>query len=267
MLRRAHLLAQPAHERRGGVELGADARTCLRAMQPGAELVAAGDGQAPAPEQLCARVIRRVPARGAHQVGLVQLEAGVARARDGARQRSGAAARVYGRAQALDLVGRGVVQAGGDEQAVERELDVEAAGALVADRKPDVLLQRRARAKARVVPGPEHARLAEVHEIIAEQRCGAAQVVLVARAVGLEPVAVVVVLELAEELDRLGGKAAEGCHRVGSCRGRARHAPSSAHGGSTVSPTTPTAKTAIARIESGPSLAMHLNGRPTTPVA
>ena len=81
--------------------------------------MAAGDGQAPAPEQLRTRVIGRVAARGAQQVGLVQLEAGGTCARDGARQRSRAAGSIYGRAQALDLVGRGVVQAGGDEQPVE----------------------------------------------------------------------------------------------------------------------------------------------------
>src|SRR5204863_3627550 len=83
---------------------------------------------------------------------------------------------------------------------------------LVADRQPDVLLQRRARAKAGVVPGAKQARAAEGREVIAERGRGRSQVLLVARAMGLEPLAVVVVLELAQELDRLGREALERRH-------------------------------------------------------
>src|SRR3954447_10872135 len=99
-----------------------------------------------------------------------------------------------------------MVQAGGDEQAVERELDVEAAGGAVADRDAELLLDRRARVEARVVVGAEEVRLAERGERAGGERLrGREQVGVVARAVGLEPVAVVVVLELAQEGERLGG--------------------------------------------------------------
>ena len=67
VLRRADVLAQPAHERRGGVELLADRAPGLRAVQPRAERVAAGHGQALAAQQVQPRVIGRVAARGAHE--------------------------------------------------------------------------------------------------------------------------------------------------------------------------------------------------------
>jgi hypothetical protein len=94
-----------------------------------------------------------------------------------------------------------MVHAGADEQAVERQLDVVAARAAVADRDTQLLLDRRAVMEARVVVGPEEARRAEVAERVGERLPGRAQVVVVAGAVGLEPVAVVVVLELAQELE------------------------------------------------------------------
>jgi len=53
-------------------------------------------------------------------------------------------------------------------------------------------------------------RAPEVGEILGERPRRRDEVLVVARAVGLEPVAVVVGLELAQELQRLGREAAEG---------------------------------------------------------
>jgi hypothetical protein len=58
--------------------------------------------------------------------------------------------------------------------------------------------------EARVVVRAEEPRLAEVAQALGERAGGLEQVLVVAGAVGLEPVAVVVRLELAEELERLG---------------------------------------------------------------
>jgi hypothetical protein len=104
----------------------------------------------------------------------------------------------------LELVGAGMVEPGGDEETVERELEVEAAGAAVADRHPELLLERRPGMKAGVVVGPEGVGLAEVRELLREGESRLAQVRVVSVSVGSEPVAIVVVLELAEEVERVG---------------------------------------------------------------
>ena len=103
-----------------------------------------------------------------------------------------------------------MVQARGHEQPVERQLDVVATRRAVADRDAELLLDRRAGVEARVVVGAEEVRFAEVGERAGQRRGGREQVVVVARTVGLEPVAVVVGLELAQELERLGREAPEG---------------------------------------------------------
>jgi hypothetical protein len=63
--------------------------------------------------------------------------------------------------------------------------------------------------EARVVPRPEQVRAAEVDEVVGERAHRRDEVVVVACAVRLEPVAIVVGLELAQELERLGWEAAE----------------------------------------------------------
>src|SRR2546426_6626656 len=72
-----------------------------------------------------------------------------------------------------------------------------------------MLLERGARPEPRVVPRPEHVRAPKVGEVLAECARRGDQVVVVAAAVRLEPVAVVVGLEVAQELERLGGPASE----------------------------------------------------------
>jgi hypothetical protein len=63
--------------------------------------------------------------------------------------------------------------------------------------------------KARVVPRAEQARAPEVGQILAQRPHGRHEVLVVAGAIGLEPIAVVVGLELAQELERLGREAPE----------------------------------------------------------
>jgi hypothetical protein len=72
--------------------------------------------------------------------------------------------------------------------------------------------------KARVVPRAKQMRPAEVGEVLAQRAGRRDEVVVVAGAVGLEPVAVVVGLEVAQELERLRRKAAEG-RRYGTTTG------------------------------------------------
>jgi hypothetical protein len=68
--------------------------------------------------------------------------------------------------------------------------------------------------EARVVPRAEQVRAAEVDQVLAERPRRRDEVVVVARAVGLEPVAVVVGLELAQELEGLGWEAAEAAYGI-----------------------------------------------------
>ena len=90
-LRRPDVLAEPAHERHGGLELARGSCARLRTVQPGAERVAAGDGEALQRSRRAAGD-RRVAARRAHELGLVQRQpAPSARARSPAS--SGAAVR------------------------------------------------------------------------------------------------------------------------------------------------------------------------------
>jgi hypothetical protein len=56
--------------------------------------------------------------------------------------------------------------------------------------------------------------VAEVAQLCGELPRGGDEVVVVAGAVGLEPVAVVVGLELAQELERLGWEAAEAAYGI-----------------------------------------------------
>jgi hypothetical protein len=133
---------------------------------------------------------------------------------DRPRERRGRAPGVDRAADAVELIGRRLVQAGRHQQPVERELDVVAARALVPDRQAELLLDRRPRMKARVVPRAEQMRAPEVGEVLAQRPRRRHQVLVVARPVRLEPVAVVVGLELAQELERFGREAPERRHRA-----------------------------------------------------
>ena len=77
--------------------------------------------------------------------------------------------------------------------------------AAVPDRDSELLLERRPHVEPGVVVGPEEARLAQMPEPGGELTGGLDQVAVVALAVGLEPVAVVVRLEVAQELECFGG--------------------------------------------------------------
>ena len=116
--------------------------------------------------------------------------------RHGGLESAGAPLVVDRRPKAVELISRRMVQAGADEQAVERQLDVVAARAAVADREAELLLDGRALVKARVVVGTKEARGAQVGEALGKLPRGSEEMLVVARAVGLEPVAVVVVLEI-----------------------------------------------------------------------
>ena len=199
------VLGEPRDERPGRLELHPHDVGTARLVQPRFERVPAVERELPAPQQGGARVVGRVAARRALQRRRRELQAGLRRGGDRALERLPAPPVVDRGPEALDLIGGRVVQAGGDEQAVERQLDVEAAGGAVADRDAELLLDRRARVKAGVVVRAEEMRLAEGRERPGDERPrGREQVVVVAGAVGPEPVAVVVVLELAQERERLG---------------------------------------------------------------
>jgi len=122
-------------------------------------------------EVLDPRVVGPVAARRALELGLDHLKlrrpGRAQRALEGLR-----AALVVDRgSEALELVARRVVQSGADQQAVERQLDVVAAGRAVSDRDAELLLDRRAVAEAGVVVEAKEARLAEVRE--ARRQCPA----------------------------------------------------------------------------------------------
>jgi hypothetical protein len=76
------------------------------------------------------------------------------------------------RPEALELVGRRMMQSGRDEQTVERELEVGAAGRCVADGDSEVLLQRQAGAEPDVVVRPNETGLLEALEQAASSRAG-----------------------------------------------------------------------------------------------
>jgi hypothetical protein len=138
------------------------------------------------------------------------LRAGSGRGKAGAPGRAEAAdeaARsavvVHGKTEALELVGRGPVQTGGDEQAVERELEVEPAGGAVADGHAELLLEGRTGPEAQVVVGPEEVRAAELAQLPGELAGGCHEKRVVAVALRAKPLGIVVVLEVAEELEGL----------------------------------------------------------------
>jgi ribosomal protein L11 methyltransferase len=203
--RRPDVLADPLHQRPARLELRAHALVAPALVQPGPELVAARHRQRLQAQQVDARMVHRVTARRALEPRLGQRQPGAGRLAHPPSEAARAPAVVEGAAKAVELVGRRLVQAGGDEQTVERQLEVVPAGAAVADRHPELLLDRRARVEARVVVGPEVVRGAEVIERLGERPRRRDEVLVVARAVGAEPLAVVVVLQLAEEVEGVGG--------------------------------------------------------------
>ena len=90
----------------------------------------------------------------------------------------------------LELVGRRMVQPGRNEQTVEREHEVGAAGRCVVDGDSEVLLQRRAGVEPDVVVRPKETGLAEALERGGQLACWPQQILVVAPTVGLEPVAI-----------------------------------------------------------------------------
>ena len=85
------MLADPAHERCGGVELLANRAPCLRTVQPLTERVAPRHREALAPQEVDPRVIGGVAARRAHQRGLDERQPRRPSAPDRPRQRRGRA--------------------------------------------------------------------------------------------------------------------------------------------------------------------------------
>ena len=74
--------------------------------------------------------------------------------------------------------------------------------------------------EARVVPRAEQVRAPEAGRQVLPQRARRRhEQLVVAPAVGLEPVAVVVVLQLAQEVERLGREALKGGHAYGITTG------------------------------------------------
>src|SRR5437660_8688696 len=107
-------------------------------------------------------MVARVPAGRALERGLRQLEASRVRRGQGTLERERVPPVIDCGPEALELVSSGVVHAGADEQAVEREREVVAPTAAVgvADRGGNVLLERRAGPEAEVVVRSEVVRLA-----------------------------------------------------------------------------------------------------------
>src|SRR5438270_8513182 len=200
--RRPDVFAQPFDERAGGLEPGADALSACRLVQPGAELLAAEDGQLLHPQSLDPRVIDRIALWSALELGRSGLEPAALRSANGALEPAREPVVVDRGAEALELVRGRVVDAGRHQQAVERQVEVVAATAAVADRDREVLLQRWTGPEAQVVVGPEEVRLAEMAERRRDPPAGPQEIAVVALAVGAEPVAVVVRLELSPEFER-----------------------------------------------------------------
>src|SRR5947209_4926778 len=162
--------------------------------------MAAGDGQLLEAEAVDAGVVERVSARRALELGSGEGESGSLGCPERAFEPCGPATIVDRGAEALELVGRRAMQAGGDEQAVEGQLDVIAARSAVADRDAELLLDRRTHVEAGVVVGAEEMGGTEVGEPAREVACRVEQVTVVTVPIGLEPVAVVVGLEIPQEL-------------------------------------------------------------------
>src|SRR4051794_4984697 len=136
-------LAEPGHQRSGGAELGGDALVALGCVEPGLERVALEHRQLLHAEAIDAGMVGRVALRGALQGRLDEPQSRGLGARDRALEPRRATISIDGGAKALELIGRLVVQSAADHETVQGQLDVVAAGALVADREREVLLQGR----------------------------------------------------------------------------------------------------------------------------
>jgi hypothetical protein len=200
---RADGVREPAHERARGLELGLDPPVAIGRVEPGPERVAAEDRQLLHPQAFDAGVIGGVALRGALEAGLARDQTGGPGLSECALERGRPASVVDRRAESFELIGGGVVEAGADEQAVERQLEVIAPGSADAGADPerDLLLHRWSGPETGVTVGSKEAGLAEVGQLLGKQACGAEEVVVVARPVSLEPVAVVVVLQFPQEVD------------------------------------------------------------------
>src|SRR5450755_4114498 len=157
-----HGAREPVDERLGGLQLSLDSPVAGRLVQPRSELVTAADGQRLHSQQIDARVIGAVAAGSPLELGLGGAQSRFGRGGERTLEGLVAAAVADRRAEPLELILRRVVEAAGDDQPVERELEVEAAYGSVADGDADVLLERGAHVEAGVVVGPEELRRSEV---------------------------------------------------------------------------------------------------------
>jgi len=113
------VLAQPGHERPRGLQLGAYGLAAALVVQPGLQRVAGEHREVLQAQPLPARMVDRIAARRAFELRLDERQAGRGGLRDGALEGGSTAAVVDRRAEALELVGGGMVQPGADQQPVE----------------------------------------------------------------------------------------------------------------------------------------------------
>src|SRR5213080_4649380 len=106
----ADRVGQPFHERSGGAQLRAHALVARRLVQPRLEGVATGDSELPAAKVVDPRMVDRVAARGALELGLGGRQTGAPGGGEAAFIADGTAIVVYRSAEALELVGGGLMQ-------------------------------------------------------------------------------------------------------------------------------------------------------------
>src|SRR5437588_9328109 len=112
-------------------------------MEPGLQRVQPGDRQLPEAQAVDARMVRAVAAGRSLELGRRERQASPLGRAERALESGRSPPVVHGGAEPLELVGRGPVKTRGDEEPVERELEVEAARRAVADRDTELFLQRR----------------------------------------------------------------------------------------------------------------------------
>ena len=157
-------------------------------MQPRFKLVAARDRQVLQAQPVDLGVIDAIAAGRALDRRRGQLQIASFSALDGPLEGLRPPIVIDRGPKTLELIARRLIQPAGDEQAIEREVEVDAAGGSVADGDSEVLLQRRARVKPDVVIRPKEMGFAEPLELGGELAGGSEQMLVVAPTVGLEPV-------------------------------------------------------------------------------
>ena len=157
-------------------------------MQPRFKLVAARDRQVLQAQPVDLGVIDAIAAGRALDRRRGQLQIASFSALDGPLEGLRLPIVIDRGPKTLELIARRLIQPAGDEQAIEREVEVDAAGGSVADGDSEVLLQRRARVKPDVVIRPRKMGFAEPLELGGGSAGGSEQMLVVAPTVGLEPV-------------------------------------------------------------------------------